>query len=54
MLIVSMPGMPAATIARNTQITMGVIEGRVFVVAYTPRRPVVRLISARKANARET
>lgn len=36
------------------RITMGVIEGRVFVVADTPRRPVVRLISARKANARET
>jgi len=36
------------------RITVGVIEGRVFVVAYTPRRPVARLISARKANARET
>jgi uncharacterized DUF497 family protein len=36
------------------RITMGVIEGRVFVVAYTPRRPVIRLTSARKANARET
>jgi uncharacterized protein len=36
------------------RITMGVIEGRVFVVAYTPRRSVARLISARKVNARET
>jgi hypothetical protein len=32
---------------------LGRIEGRVFVVVYTPRRGVFRLISARKANARE-
>jgi uncharacterized DUF497 family protein len=36
------------------RITMGVIEGRVYVIAYTRRRSVIRLISARKANARET
>jgi uncharacterized protein len=36
------------------RITMGMIAGRLFVVAYTPRRPVIRVISARKANARET
>jgi uncharacterized protein len=41
------------------RITTGVIEGRVFIVAYTHRRrvirqPVIRLISARKANVRET
>jgi uncharacterized protein len=36
------------------RITVGVIDGRVYVVAYTRRRAAVRLISARKANARET
>ena len=35
------------------RITMGKIEGRLFVVAYTPRGEVIRLISARKANERE-
>ena len=35
------------------RITIGVIEGRVYVVAYTKRRAAIRLISARKANARE-
>ena len=33
---------------------LGTIEGRVFVVIYTMRGSVVRIISARKANARET
>ena len=33
---------------------LGAIEGRVFVVIYTMRGSVVRIISARKANARET
>jgi uncharacterized protein len=36
------------------RITVGVIEGRVYVVAYTRRRAAIRLISARKANDRET
>ena len=36
------------------RITIGNIEGRVYVVAYTRRRAAIRLISARKANARET
>jgi uncharacterized DUF497 family protein len=36
------------------RITIGSIEGRVYVVAYTRRRAAIRLISARKANARET
>jgi len=31
----------------------GAIEGRLFVVAYTLRGEVVRIISARKANQRE-
>ena len=31
----------------------GQIDGRVFVVVYTPRARRVRIISARKANARE-
>ena len=32
---------------------LGMIEGRVLVVIYTMRGSVVRIISARKANARE-
>lgn len=32
---------------------LGKIEGRVFFVAYTMRRNVIRIISARKANERE-
>jgi uncharacterized protein len=35
------------------RMTLGKIEGRLFVVAYTPRGEVIRLISARKANERE-
>ena len=35
------------------RITIGKIEERLFVVAYTLRGEVVRLISARKANPRE-
>lgn len=31
----------------------GRIEGRLFVVVYTPRRTATRIISARKANQRE-
>ena len=32
---------------------MGTIEQRLFVVVYTPRHQVIRIISARKANQRE-
>ena len=32
---------------------MGKIEGRLYVVIYTPRQDVMRIISARKANQRE-
>ena len=32
---------------------LGKIEGRVFVAVYTMRGPTVRIVSARKANARE-
>jgi uncharacterized DUF497 family protein len=32
---------------------IGKIEGRVFVVIYTPRSESIRIISARKANQRE-
>lgn len=32
---------------------IGAIEGRVFVIVYTPRRLAIRIISARKANLRE-
>jgi uncharacterized protein len=35
------------------RLTLGKIEGRLYVVAYTPRGKVIRLISARKANERE-
>lgn len=35
------------------RLTLGKIEGRLYVVAYTPRSQVIRLISARKANERE-
>lgn len=33
---------------------LGQIEGRLFVVVYTPRQEALRIISARKANQRET
>jgi uncharacterized DUF497 family protein len=36
------------------RVTIGTIDGRVYVVAYTRRRAVIRLISARRANGRET
>jgi uncharacterized protein len=36
------------------RLTMGAIEHRIYVVAYTRRHAVIRMISARKANARET
>jgi uncharacterized protein len=42
------------TYGEERRITVGSIEGRVYVVAYTRRRAAIRLISARKANARET
>ena len=32
---------------------IGRIEGRLFVLIYTPRRDGIRIISARKANSRE-
>ena len=32
---------------------VGRIERRVFVVVYTPRQDVIRIVSARKANQRE-
>ncbi|NLZ11019.1 MAG: BrnT family toxin [Alcaligenaceae bacterium] len=32
---------------------MGAVQERVFVVVYTPRGDVIRIISARKANKRE-
>ena len=35
------------------RLTLGKIEGRLFVAAYTPRGKLIRLISARKANERE-
>ena len=34
-------------------VTFGEIEGRLFAVAYTMRGDTIRIISARKANARE-
>jgi hypothetical protein len=35
------------------RLTLGKIEGRLYVVAYTVRGKMIRLISARKANERE-
>jgi uncharacterized DUF497 family protein len=35
------------------RVTIGMIDGRLFVVAYTLRGESIRLISARPANARE-
>jgi uncharacterized DUF497 family protein len=32
---------------------IGKIDGRLFVLVYTPRKAALRIISARKANARE-
>ena len=34
-------------------LLMGRVEGRVFVVVYTPRADALRIISPRKANRRE-
>lgn len=34
-------------------LLIGKIERRLFVVVYTPRRDVIRIISARKANKKE-
>ena len=39
--------------SEERRLTLGKIEGRLFVVAYTPRGKLIRLISARKANERE-
>ena len=38
--------------AEVRRITLGEIEGRVFVVVYTHRGEIIRVISARKANRR--
>jgi len=35
-------------------ITLSLIDSRVYVVIYTPRNDCCRIISARKANARES
>ncbi|MGA3027705.1 MAG: BrnT family toxin [Bryobacteraceae bacterium] len=35
------------------RLTLGMIEGRLYVVANTVRGKIIRLISARKANQRE-
>jgi uncharacterized DUF497 family protein len=35
------------------RLTLGKFEGRLYVVAYTVRGKMIRLISARKANQRE-
>ena len=32
---------------------LGTIEGRVYIVIFTMRRAIIRIVSARKANARE-
>ncbi len=37
----------------DRRITLGLIDGRLYAVAYTRRASSIRLISARKANRRE-
>lgn len=37
----------------NRYQLMGMIDSRLFIVIYTYRRDVIRIISARKANSRE-
>ena len=39
--------------SEERRIILGKIEGRLYVVAYTMRGKIIRLISARKANQRE-
>jgi uncharacterized DUF497 family protein len=39
--------------SEERRLTLGMIDNRLFVVAYTRRGSVIRLISARKANQRE-
>ena len=39
--------------SEERRLTLGTIEGRLYAVAYTVRGPIIRLISARKANERE-
>ena len=39
--------------SEERRLTLGKIVERLFVVAYTPRGKLIRLISARKANERE-
>ena len=35
------------------RLALGEIEGRLYLLAYTPRNATIRVISARKANGRE-
>ena len=39
---------------KERMITLGLIDGRMYVVIYTPRDERCRIISARKANARDS
>ena len=39
--------------SEERRLTLGTIEGRLYAVAYTVRGPIIRSISARKANERE-
>jgi uncharacterized protein len=39
--------------SEERRLTLGKVEGRLFVVAYTRRDNFIRIISARKANERE-
>jgi uncharacterized DUF497 family protein len=40
--------------AERRRKVVGLIEGRLFTVVYTQRGAVIRLISARRSNAKET
>lgn len=52
-LIVRFEKTLVTTMARSAIQLTGNIEGRLFVVVYTPRHNAIRIISARKANQRE-
>jgi uncharacterized DUF497 family protein len=40
-------------VGADHRVTLGIVEGRIYAVAFTIRAGRVRLISARKANPRE-
>ncbi|MBU0500088.1 MAG: BrnT family toxin [Gammaproteobacteria bacterium] len=47
------PGMRSHAERGNDQQLTGRVEGRIYVIVYTPRHDAMRIISARKANQPE-